>query len=171
MAFPRNSGPVPPPIVGTGVPSLAIRSLENCFTRLKTLVCVKVCGWVGWGGEDLPGARTAESASCGCPRGCARTRRSAPCQGITSERAAWPQLNRQISQTHDERGRCSHINTPLQWGVLPSAWSSNRFRGFRRAVKTAEAVRAVLPLRVTPLKWGVNETGPPRRPKFVKCPG
>ena len=42
------------------------------------------------------------------------------------------------------------INTPLQWGVLPSARSSNRFRGFRRAVKTAEAVRAVLPLRVTP---------------------
>ena len=63
------------------------------------------------------------------------------------------------------------INTPLQWGVLPSEWSSNRFSGFRRAVKTAEEVRAVLPLRVTPLKWGVNETGPPRRPKFVKCPG
>jgi hypothetical protein len=60
------------------------------------------------------------------------------------------------------------INTPLQWGVLPSEWRSNRFSGFRRPVKTAEAVRGVLRLRVTPLKWGVNETHPPICPAMVK---
>jgi hypothetical protein len=35
------------------------------------------------------------------------------------------------------------INTPLQWGDLPSEWRSNRFSGFHRPVKTAEAVRRV----------------------------
>jgi hypothetical protein len=63
------------------------------------------------------------------------------------------------------------INTPLQWGDLPSEWNSNRFSGFHRPVKTAEAVRGVLRLRVTPLKWGVNETCPQISPVFVKCPG
>jgi hypothetical protein len=63
------------------------------------------------------------------------------------------------------------INTPLQWGDLPSEWSSNRFSGFRQPVKTAEAVRGVWRLRITPLKWGVNETCPQISPVFVKCSG
>jgi hypothetical protein len=61
------------------------------------------------------------------------------------------------------------INTPLQWGGLPSKRRSNRFSGFGRPVKTAEAVRGVLCLRVTPLKWGVNDTCPPISLAFMKC--
>jgi hypothetical protein len=60
------------------------------------------------------------------------------------------------------------INTPLQWGDLPSERRSNRFSGFRRPVKTAEAVRGVLQLRGTPLKWGVNETCSPISLAFAR---
>jgi len=60
------------------------------------------------------------------------------------------------------------INTPLQWGDLPSEGRSNRFSGFDGATQTAEAVQGILRPQVTPLKWGVNETGPPISPAFVK---
>ncbi len=51
------------------------------------------------------------------------------------------------------------IDTPLSWGDERFEDGPNRFSGFHRRAKTAEAVRAMLRLPNTPLKWGVNENG------------
>jgi hypothetical protein len=49
--------------------------------------------------------------------------------------------------------------------------SPNRFSGFGQPVKTAEAVRAILRLLNTPLKWGVNENAKPTGGPSMKYPG
>jgi hypothetical protein len=50
-------------------------------------------------------------------------------------------------------------NTPLQWGEARGQQGSNRFSGFDRHAKTAEAVVATSGQPDTPLQWGVKESG------------
>ena len=59
------------------------------------------------------------------------------------------------------------INTLLQRGALNAEVTQNRFNGFDKMWKTAEAVMTDSPRSHTPLKQGVNETNPMKTWNFV----
>jgi hypothetical protein len=62
------------------------------------------------------------------------------------------------------------INTPLQRGVRRPGGNRNRFNGFHRARETVETVSEASPPLPTPLKRGVNESGPCARVALMKYP-